>query len=59
MNGNSNQPQLQKFDWVEQVVQKAKDWYNRADLTLQDSFRVADADGDSYLGEKDLVKFLQ
>lgn len=49
---------FEKFDWVQQVLARIKDWYTNSKLTLEDSFRVADKDGDTYLNEKDIINFL-
>lgn len=59
LNGtNSSITESEKFDWVEQCIQKVKLWLKESGLSLKNSFRLVDRDGDSYLNEKDLTTFL-
>lgn len=40
---------FEKFDWVEDVIQKIKHWFVTSRLTLEDAYRLIDKDADTYL----------
>ena len=49
---------FEKFDWVEDVMQKIKHWFVTSRLTLEDAYRLIDKDADTYLNQKDIITFL-
>jgi len=58
MNGNSNVHLSEKYDWAEHALSQIKQWHHQSKLTPEDSFRILDKDGDTYINEKDLHDFL-
>ena len=58
MNGTGPGPESEKFDWVEQTIEKIQAWFKASGLTVAKSFKLVDSDGDCYISEKDLQKFL-
>ena len=58
MNGNASIIESEKFDWAEEVLAKIRSWAKQSQLTIEDSFRIVDYDGDTYVKEKDLQRFL-
>lgn len=58
INGDPNGVVSQKFDWVENTLDKIKTWFSGSSLTAEDGFKLIDKDNDGYLSQKDIHDFL-
>lgn len=58
MEINKTRAPTERFDWVEECLEKVKSWFSKSNLLAPDAFKVVDRDFDSYIGAKDLSTFL-
>lgn len=49
MNGNNNLAQSENFNWVDEALERLKNWFKSSHLTVEDAFKLVDKDGDTYI----------
>lgn len=55
---NKNKVAGEKFDWVEECLERVRAWWKKSGLMPADAFKVVDRDFDSYINGTDLTTFL-
>lgn len=58
MEINKTRTVEERFDWVDECLERLKSWFSKSNLLPPDAFKVVDRDFDSYIGSKDLSTFL-